>query len=47
MVTGDIAAWMKESRVAFGGSTLLQIVERGEIDRLLQMIIAVRTGHPM
>lgn len=43
----EIAAWMEEPNDAFDGSTPLQVVERGEIDRLWQMIYAVRTGHPL
>lgn len=43
----DIAAWMEEPNDAFDGSTPLQVVERGEIDRLWQMIYVVRTGHPL
>jgi transcriptional regulator with XRE-family HTH domain len=41
-----IAAWMQEPNDGFDGSTPLQVVERGEIDRIWQMIYAVRTGHP-
>ena len=47
MDAGDIAAWMEEPNDAFDGSTPLQVVERGEVDRLWQMIFAIRTGHPM
>jgi len=42
----DIAGWMEEPNDAFGGSTPLQLVERGEIDRLWQMIFAIRSGQP-
>lgn len=47
MDTADIGGWMEEPNEAFGGSTPLQLVERGEIDRLWQMIFAVRTGQPL
>jgi len=47
MDAGDIAAWLVEPNDAFDGSTPLQVVERGEVDRLWQMIFAIRTGHPM
>lgn len=47
MDAGDIAGWMEEPNEAFGGSTPLQLVERGEIDRLWQMIFAIRTGQPV
>ncbi|MFG0244193.1 MAG: helix-turn-helix domain-containing protein [Phycisphaerales bacterium JB054] len=43
----DIAGWMEEPNDAFGGSTPLQLVERGEIDRLWQMIFAIRSGQPV
>jgi transcriptional regulator with XRE-family HTH domain len=47
MDADDIAGWMEEPNEAFGGSTPLQVVERGEIDRLWQMIYAVRSGQPI
>ena len=47
MDADEIAPWMDEANDALGGSTPLQVVERGEIDRLWQMIYAVRTGHPL
>lgn len=47
MDAADIAGWMEEPNEAFGGSTPLQLVERGEIDRLWQMIFAIRTGQPL
>ncbi len=47
MDADDIAAWMESPNQAFDGSTPLQLVERGEIDRLWQMIFAIRTGQPM
>lgn len=47
MDAGDIAGWMEEPNDAFGGSTPLQLVERGEIDRLWQMIHAIRSGQPI
>jgi len=47
MDADDIAGWMEEPTEAFRGSTPLQVVERGEIDRLWQMIYAVRSGQPI
>jgi transcriptional regulator with XRE-family HTH domain len=47
MDADDIAGWMEEPNEAFGGSTPLQLVERGEIDRLWQMIYTIRTGQPL
>lgn len=43
----NIAPWMETPNNAFDGSTPLQLIERGEIDRIWQMIFAVRTGHPL
>ena len=43
----DLGAWMEEPNPAFGGATPLQLIERGEIDLLWQMIYAVRGGHPV
>lgn len=43
---GDLPGWMETPNDAFDGSTPIQVVERGEIDRLWQMVFAVRTGHP-
>ena len=40
-------AWTEEPNDGFDGSTPLQVVERGEVDRVWQMIFAIRTGHPM
>lgn len=42
----DIAPWMNEPNPAFEGSTPLQLIERGEIDRLWQMIYLVQSGQP-
>jgi len=47
MDPGDIGAWMEEPNGAFGGATPLQVIERGEVDLLWQMIYAVRGGHPV
>ena len=41
-----IGGWLEEPNEAFEGSTPLQVVERGEIDRIWRMIYAVRSGHP-
>jgi len=32
-----IGPWLKESNLSFDGSTPLQVIERGETDRLWQM----------
>jgi transcriptional regulator with XRE-family HTH domain len=46
MTPADLARWFDAPNPGFDGSTPLQLVERGEIDRLWQMIHAVRTGEP-
>lgn len=46
MDAADLGPWLDTSNDAFEGSTPLQLVERGEIDRLWQMIHTVRTGQP-
>jgi transcriptional regulator with XRE-family HTH domain len=46
MTPADLAKWFDAPNPGFDGSTPLQLVERGEIDRLWQMIHAVRTGEP-
>ena len=38
-------AWWKQSVENFGGSTPLQVLERGEIDRLWRMIWEIRDGN--
>lgn len=47
MGESDLAGWMEEPNEAFDNATPLQVIERGEIDRLWQMIYAVRSGHPI
>lgn len=46
MDAADLGPWLDIPNDAFEGSTPLQLVERGEIDRLWQMIHTVRTGQP-
>src|SRR5580692_2891734 len=40
-----LKAWWKQSVENFGGSTPLQVLERGEIDRLWRMIWEIRDGN--
>ncbi len=42
----SIGAWLKTSNEAFGGSKPLEVVERGESDRLWEMIYFLRSGVP-
>ena len=41
-----IGPWIKEPNPAFDGSTPLQVIERGEIDRLWRMIHELESGEP-
>jgi hypothetical protein len=43
---GAIGPWLKEPNPAFDGSTPLQVIERGEIDRLWRMINELQSGEP-
>lgn len=41
-----IGPWLKEANPAFDGSTPLQVIERGETDRLWRMIYELQSGEP-
>ncbi len=41
-----LGPWLKESNPAFDGSTPLQVIERGEVDRLWRMIHELESGEP-
>ena len=41
-----IGPWLKESNPAFDGSTPLQVIERGEADRIWRMIYELQSGEP-
>ena len=43
---GEVAAWLDEPNKAFDGSTPLQVIERGEGDRLWHMIYFLESGQP-
>ena len=40
-----IGKWLKEPNPAFDGSTPLQVIERGETDRIWRMIWELQTGN--
>lgn len=40
-----IGGWLQQPNKQFDGSTPLQVIERGETDRLWQMIWQLREGH--
>lgn len=42
----QLAAWLKTPNKAFGGSQPLQVIERGEIDRIWRMIYFLESGSP-
>jgi hypothetical protein len=41
-----VTAWLETPNEAFDGSTPLQVIERGESDRLWRMIYFLRSGEP-
>ena len=44
MEANFVDEWLKTPNEAFEGSTPLQVIERGESDRLWRMIHEIRTG---
>ncbi len=40
-----IGEWLKRPNPAFEGSTPLQVIERGETDRIWRMIWELQTGN--
>ncbi len=42
----QLATWLKTPNKAFGGSQPLQVIERGEIDRVWRMIHFLESGSP-
>lgn len=41
-----IGSWLMQPNPAFDGSTPLQVIERGETDRLWRMIYELESGQP-
>jgi DNA-binding transcriptional regulator YiaG len=41
-----IGPWLETANPAFGGSTPVQVIERGETDRLWRMIYELESGQP-
>jgi predicted transcriptional regulator len=41
-----IGPWLKEPNTAFDGSTPLQVIERGETDRIWRMVYELESGEP-
>lgn len=42
----QLATWLKTPNDAFNGSQPLQVIERGEIDRIWRMIYFLESGSP-
>lgn len=42
----QIGQWLKSPNPAFDGSTPLQVVERGELDRIWRMLYDLESGQP-
>jgi hypothetical protein len=41
-----IGPWLKDPDPAFDGSTPLQVIERGESDRIWRMVYELESGEP-
>jgi transcriptional regulator with XRE-family HTH domain len=44
--TEQLSNWLKTPNRAFAGSQPLQVIERGEIDRLWRMVYFLESGEP-
>jgi len=42
----EVGKWLKEPNPAFDGSTPVQVIERGQIDRIWRMLYFVESGEP-
>lgn len=42
----QLASWLKTPNKGFGGSQPLQVIERGEIDRVWRMVHFLESGSP-
>jgi len=42
----EVGKWLKEPNPAFDGSTPLQVIERGQSDRIWRMLYFVESGEP-
>ena len=47
METNYVGEWIKTPNEAFDNSTPLQVIERGEVDRIWRMIYRLETGEPV
>jgi Protein of unknown function (DUF2384) len=46
MEPAQVGRWLKQPNPAFDGSTPLQVVERGELDRVWRMLYDLESGQP-
>lgn len=46
MQPAQVGQWLKFPNPAFDGSTPLQVVERGEMDRIWRMLFDLESGQP-
>ena len=46
MKPAHVGRWLKQPNAAFDGSTPLQVVERGELDRIWRMLYDLESGQP-
>ena len=46
MKPAQVGQWLKSPNPAFDGSTPLQVVERGEMDRIWRMLYDLESGQP-
>ncbi len=42
----EVGQWLRSPNPAFDGSTPLQVVERGEVDRIWRMLFDLESGQP-
>jgi DNA-binding transcriptional regulator YiaG len=42
----EVGQWLKQSNPAFDGSTPVQVIERGQIDRIWRMLYYAESGEP-
>lgn len=42
----EVGHWLKEPNPAFDGSTPVQVIERGQSDRLWRMLYFIESGEP-
>ncbi len=46
MKTASIGTWLLKPNAAFDGLKPIEVIDRGEIDRLWSMIYYLRSGSP-